>query len=334
VKYATLGPIAVYFPERSESIEDLRAEFPDWNVDLIHEKTGVNRRYLAAADECSSDLAVEACRMLFADNDIDPASIDFVLLCTQTPDYFLPTTACLLQQRLALKPTTGALDFNLGCSGFVYGLALADGLIRAGSARRILLVTAETYSKFIAREDRSLRTIFGDAAAATLVFAGPSPTLSAFRFGTDGSAANCLIVPQGGFRPKADALKPSRRQRWPSQLYMDGPNLVNFTLDVIPPMVQEILDQAQLRPDDVDFYLPHQATAMMLERLRVSLNVPSEKWPHALEDYGNTVSCTIPILIRDLRADGRIKEGMKSMLIGFGVGFSWAGCLWQETWSR
>src|SRR4029079_1479839 len=130
----------------------------------------------------------------FHDYDIDPQSIDFVLLCTQTPDYQLPTTACLVQSRLGLRTNVGALDFNLGCSGFVYGLSLADGLIRSGAARRVLLLTAETYSKYIHQADRSLRTIFGDGAAATLVEASETPSLGAFAFGTDGSAADSLMV--------------------------------------------------------------------------------------------------------------------------------------------
>ena len=143
MKYAAVGPIAIHLPERVETNEDLQKEFPDWDVSLIASKTGIYARHIAAEGETAADLGVAACEKLFREHDVDPASIDFLLFCTQTPDYPLPTTACLMQSRLGLGTHTGALDFNLGCSGYVYGLALADGLIRSGSVKRVLLVTSE-----------------------------------------------------------------------------------------------------------------------------------------------------------------------------------------------
>ncbi|HVX60674.1 MAG TPA: ketoacyl-ACP synthase III [Pirellulales bacterium] len=332
MKHAAIGPITVHLPAAIETNEDLQAQFPKWDLPLIAEKTGVLARHIARPDECASDLAVAAAEKLFAQHQIDRSSIDFLLLCTQTPDYPLPTTACLLQDRLGLPTTIGALDFNLGCSGFVYGLSLAEGLIRSGAARRVLFLTAETYSKYIHPEDRSLRTIFGDAAAATLIEAADEPSLSAFEFGTDGSAGNTLLMTKGGARPEADAIQPSKRRRWPSPLYMDGPALVELTLDRIPPMVERLLHAAQLTPGDVNHYLMHQATELMLGRLRQRLGVDSEKLPLAMQNCGNTVSSTLPIAIHDLRASGRLHAGQRSLLVGYGVGFSWAGCLWTETW--
>lgn len=208
MKYAAIGPISVYLPPRVETNEALQAEFPQWNMEAIYEKTGIAARHIAAPDECASDLGVAAAERLFQEYNIDRESIDFLLLCTQTPDYPLPTTACLMQERLGLPTRIGALDFNLGCSGFVYGLALADGLIRTGSVRRVLLITAETYSKYIHPTDRSLRTIFGDGAAATLIEAAEEPTLWAYQFGTDGSGADTLIVNRGG-RPATGKSPPA-----------------------------------------------------------------------------------------------------------------------------
>ena len=271
---------------------------------------------------------------LFREHNVDPQSIDFVLLCTQTPDYPLPTTACLLQSRLGLKTSVGALDFNLGCSGFVYGLSLADGLIRSGAAKRVLLLTAETYSKYIHPEDRSLRTIFGDGAAATLIEAADEPTLSAFQFGTDGTGADTLLVAQGGARPAEHAIKPRHRQRWESALYMDGPSLINFTVTAVPQLVENILAAAGLKNADIDLFLLHQATLKMLSQLRERMGLAEERMPIVLEHCGNTVSSTIPILIDSLRCGGRLKPGLQSMLIGFGVGWSWAGCVWRETWGQ
>lgn len=332
VRYAALGPVAIHLPERVETNDQLQAEFPDWDMKLIYEKTGIESRHIAAPDECASDLGVLAARKLFQRHDIDPSTIDFVLFCTQTPDYPLPTTACLMQQRLGLPTTTGALDFNLGCSGYVYGLAMADGLIRTGSVRRVLLITAETYTKFIHPTDRSLRTIFGDGAAATLIEAAEAPSLFGFQYGTDGNGADTLLMTKGGARSAQQAHRPRHRQRWASDLYMDGPALITFTVDAVPRLVASVLESAQLTSADIDYYLAHQATYKMMTYLYDRLNVDEQRMPVVLRDCGNTVSSTIPIVIDRLRSDGRLRPGVRSMLIAFGVGWSWAGCVWDETW--
>jgi 3-oxoacyl-[acyl-carrier-protein] synthase-3 len=277
-------------------------------------------------------LGAAAAEKLFRREQVDRRTIDFLLFCTQTPDYPLPPTACLVQDRLGLPTSAGALDFNLGCSGYVYGLSLADGLIRSGAARRVLLITAETYSKYIDPLDRSLRTIFGDGAAATLIEAASEPSLGSFVFGTDGRGAGALMVSDGGARPPQQAIKPRKRRRWSSRLFMDGPELVKFTLNVVPPLVDRILADAGLDRNEVDLYLMHQATLFMLEHLRDRLRLDEDLVPADLEHCGNTVSSTIPILMHDLRRSGRLRPGKRSLLIGFGVGFSWAGCLWTETW--
>lgn len=333
VKYAAVGPISVYLPPKVETSEQLRVLFPSWNLDQIERKTGIYSRRIAEPDVCASDLGVAAAEQLFADHDVDPASIDFLLLCTQTPDYPLPTTSCMMQDRLGLRTSIGALDFNLGCSGFVYGLSLADGLIRSGSVKRVLLVTAETYTKYIHPDDRSLRTIFSDGAAATLIEAADEPTLGSFRFGTDGTAADTLFVTEGGARPKEQWLQPRSRRRWSSPLYMDGPAILAISLEVIPHMVHDVLNDAGLSCDDVDLFIFHQATRVMLEHLRQHLGVEEDRVPIVLKDVGNTVSSTIPIVIDRLRTSGHLRHGMRNILVGFGVGFSWAGCTWRETWT-
>ena len=330
--YASIGPIAVYLPPRVETNSQLAEEFPAWNMGVIAEKTGILQRHIADPDVCASDLGVSACQALFRDYQIDPVSIDMLLLCTQTPDYPLPTTACLLQDRLGLRTSCGALDFNLGCSGFVYGLAMADGLIRTGACRRILLITAETYSRYIDKADRSLRTIFGDGAAATLIEASETPTLEAFQFGTDGSGADTLLVGTGGARCEQQAIQPRHRKRWKSELYMDGPSLMSFTVGQIPKLVDEILENSGTSKQAIHRYLFHQATRKMLEHLQVALEVDETKLPIRLEQFGNTVSSTIPILIQSLREDGELPKGTKNLVVGFGVGWSWAGCTWTEVW--
>lgn len=330
MKHAAIGPIAVHLPEKIETNDDLLREYPNWNMDAIFDKTGIRQRHIAAEGETSGDLAVKAALKLFDENNIDPKSIDYLLLCTQTPDYFLPTTACLVQDRIGMRITSGAIDFNLGCSGFVYGLSLADGLIQSGSIERCLLITAETYSKFIDSGDRSLRTIFGDGAAATLLEAVDEQSLRAFRFGTDGTGADTLLVRQGGFRPEEDALKPRHKHRWKSQLYMDGPSLISFGVAVIPEIIDMILEKAKLTKDQIKLFLMHQATLKMLEQMQLRLELEPEKVPVYLENVGNTVSATVPILIQHLRENNRLSRDIDTMLIGFGVGWSWAGCVWRD----
>jgi 3-oxoacyl-[acyl-carrier-protein] synthase-3 len=334
MKYASVGPIATSFPDSVEDNQYLGNKFPNWDMELIYAKTGIRVRHIADRNECVSDLGVAAAQRLFETYGIDPGSIDFLLFCTQTPDYPLPTTACLVQDRLGLRTSIGALDFNLGCSGFVYGLSLADGLIRSEAARRVLLITSETYSKYIHPTDRSLRTIFGDGAAATLIEAADKPCLGPFVFGTDGRGADTLIVTEGGARPRESAIQPRKRKRWPSSLVMDGPELVKFSLEVVPPTVDQALAAAGWTRKDVDIYLMHQATAFLLNRLRERLELNGDSMPVDLEEYGNTVSSTLPILIDRLRHSGQLKPGKRTVMIGFGVGLSWAGCTWTETWQQ
>ena len=332
MKYAAIGPVAIHYPEKVETNEQLKDEFPEWDMDQILKKTGIAVRRIAAPGECASDLGVAAAEKLFAQYDIDPQSIDFLLFCTQTPDYPLPTTACLMQSRLGLSTSCGALDFNLGCSGYVYGLALADGLIRGGSVRRVLLITAETYTKYIHPTDRSLRTIFGDGAAATLIEPSDVPSLTAFRYGTDGEGADTLLVTEGGARLPDEAHKPRHRKRWPSDLYMDGPSLIVFSVTEVPKLVNDVLEAGNMDFADVDFFLLHQATKKLNQELQRCLGLSDDRMPILLEQCGNTVSSTIPILIDHLRREQLLKAGMRNMLVGFGVGLSWAGCIWEETW--
>lgn len=332
MKFGSIGPIAIHLPELVEDNDRLARLNPRWDMELIYRKTGVRERHIAAEGECPSDLGVAAAEKLFVQYGVDRNSIDFLMLCTQTPDMPLPTTACLMQDRLGLPTSAGALDFNLGCSGYVYGLALADGLIRSGAARRILFITAETYSKYIDPADRALRPIFGDGAAATLVEAADEPSLGPFVFGTDGRGAGALMLTEGGLRPPSAGLQPNKRKRWPSSMFMDGPALVKFTLDVVPPLIEQVLGKAKLDPETVDLYLVHQATSFMTEHLRTRLHLPPEKMPEALETCGNTVSSTLPVLIRDLRQKGGLRPGACTLQIGFGVGLSWGGCVWTETY--
>jgi 3-oxoacyl-[acyl-carrier-protein] synthase-3 len=306
-------------------------------VAKIDAKTGIECRHISAPDECASDLAVEAAKKLFASGAAKPDEIDYVLLCTQSPDYFLPTTACLVQDRLGIPTSAGALDFNLGCSGFIYGLGLAEGLICSGQASRVLLLTAETYSKFLNPADRSVRTIFGDAAAATLLVAADSnaPLLGPFVYGTDGKGGENLIVPAGGMRrphSAATAVAAEDEQgnrRSADNLFMNGPEIFNFTLSAVPDSIERLLAKAKLTLDQMDLFVFHQANRYMLDHLRKRMAIPAEKFVLAMQDCGNTVSSTIPIALKHAAAKGQIAPGSLVMLVGFGVGYSWGATLWR-----
>ena len=329
---ARISAVDYYLPERILSNEDLSAEFPEWSVEKISAKTGIDRRHIAGEDEFSSDLAIAAGRRLLSERGIDPESIDYLIVCTQSPDFYLPTTACIVHEGLGLRSTAGAADLNLGCSGFIYALGQAKGLIESGQVSNVLVVTADTYTKFVNPSDKSVRTIFGDGAAATLVTAeaGDTSGITAITYGTDGSGAGKLVVPHGGMRQGRDieAKSPAAERGLESNgydLYMDGPEIFNFTLRVVPDSVDAILAKAELGLDDIDLFVFHQANAFMLEHLRKKLKVPKEKFFVALAESGNTVSSTIPIALTEAVRQGALQPGMRVMLLGFGVGLSWGG---------
>jgi len=328
--------IEYYLPKKLITNEDLEREHPDWDMFKTGDKTGVIQRHFADIEETAFDVSVKACEKLFENSDIKVDDIDGIIFCTQSPDYFLPTTACLVQERLGIPTTAGALDFNLGCSGFVYGLSLARGLVETGQAAKVLLLTAETYSKFIHPKDKSVRTLFGDAAAATLVSAFEDETqtlIGPFVFGTDGKGAGNLIVRTGGCRfPRtaesaAAAVDDSGNVRAADNLYMDGAEIFTFTLRTIPRTVEQLLARSGLAKDDIDLFVFHQANEFMLEHLRKRLKIPPEKFQMTLSHCGNTVSSTIPIALKHAALEGRLPNGALVMLVGFGVGYSWGATL-------
>lgn len=335
---ARIRHVTYHLPQAMHTAEDLARELDNgWSAEKIVRKTGIRSRRIAAPGECASDLACAAARALFAEGACEPGEVDFILFCTQSPDYLLPSTACLVQDRLGLPTTAGALDFNLGCSGFVYGLGLAKGLVLTGQARKVLLLTADTYSRHVHPQDKSVRTLFGDGAAATLVEAaaeGPG-SIGEFVYGTDGKGGRNLMLAAGGARlPRSaetaaactDKFGNTRSQ---DHLFMDGPEIFKFTMQAVPACVDETLRRAGLAKADVDLFVPHQANAYMLESLRQRLDIPEERFYVNMADCGNTVSASIPIALRRAVDDGSLEPGMRVMVVGYGVGYSWAAAMLQ-----
>lgn len=333
---AGLLGVTSFLPATALSNAQLAAELGgDWTPEQILAKTGIANRYIASEGECASDLGVQAAQRLFASGICGPGDIDFFLFCTQSPDHFLPATACGMHQRLGLRADCGAVDFNQGCSGFVYGLSLAKGLVESGAAARVLLVTAETYSKFLNPRDRSARTIFGDGAAAVLVgpVLAPRELIGPFVFGTDGSGAKELIVPAGGLRCRpgtasaVEFVDDSGNWRSADNLYMNGPEVFSFTLRVVPALVERLLVRTGISLADVDYFVFHQASKFMLDHLRARTKIPEERFCRYLEHCGNTVSSTIPIALESARRERAVGPGARVMLVGFGVGLSWAATM-------
>ncbi|MGJ1205398.1 3-oxoacyl-ACP synthase III family protein [Sphingobacterium lactis] len=327
----TIQALEYYLPENKVTNEDLKRNFPDYDFGKFESKVGIKNRYWASKSETALDLAEKACLKLF--DKINKEDIEYIIYCTQSPEYILPTTACLLQDRLGLAKSVGAFDFNLGCSGYVYGMSMAKGLIESGQVNSVLLVTAETYSKYLNQNDKSNRAIFGDGASATYLTKGENQGLGQFAFGSDGSGAEKLIIKNGGAKNSCISnpeLKTygSDNHYTDNDLYMNGPEIFNFTSENIPSFTKEVLSKNNLEQSDVDYYIFHQANSFMLEFLRKRIKIDKEKFYVNMEDGGNTVSNTIPIALKRLSEElGNINESKKILIVGFGVGLSWAGGL-------
>lgn len=317
-------------PEGILANADLARIYDGWSSEKIEKKVGIKNRRITGENETAFDLALAVGRKVLSD--YDKNNVDFLLLCTESPDYYLPPTSCILQSALGLNTRCGAVDYSLGCSGYVYGLALAKGLIASNIAKNILLITSETYSKHIHPMDRASRTIFGDAASATIIEKSDQDGILEFVLGTDGRGAKNLIVPNGGLRKRFEPNAPETRDengslRTANNLHMDGPAIFNFTIDAVPALVQKTLEVNHLSEEQIDYFIFHQANKHMLDHLRKTIGIPEKKFYSNIQETGNTVSSTIPIALKEVRNDATIKTGDLVMLVGFGVGYSWGATI-------
>jgi 3-oxoacyl-[acyl-carrier-protein] synthase-3 len=322
--------IDYYLPENVLTNDDLAREFPEWSVDKIASKIGIQERHIVSNHETAVDLAVKAAQKLFVQG-IEKETIDYLLFCTQNPDYFLPASACVIQEKLGLSQNIGALDFNQGCSGYIYGLSLAKGLIAAGIAANVLLLTAETYTKRLHPKDKGNRSIFGDAASATLISSDGFAKIGEFCLGTDGTGAKNLILKNGGSRhpEKSNIVEfdENRNPGSPDYIYMNGNEIFSFALTAVPPLIANILEKNNAKKEEIDLFVFHQANKYMLDFLRKKIKIDEDKFYIYLSKVGNTVSSTIPIAMLEALKDGILSKNTKVLLAGFGVGYSWGGCL-------
>lgn len=326
--------ISWHLPEHPVTNDWLHQENPAWDMAKVEERAGVKTRYVAASDQTALDLAETACRKLFDEYDLDPKQVDGLIFCTQSPDYIMPPNACVLQKRLKLKEELFAFDFNLACSGYVYGLALARGLIVSGMASRLLLVNADTYSRYIHPKDRSTRVLFGDGAAVSLIEAVEDETgIVDMSCATSGRNFDAFMIPAGGCRtPSTEETRTAvvggcGNVRSEENIHMEGMRILTFVNSKIPKQIRALLKKNELEVDDLDYLVFHQASKMALDSLIRILKLPPEKVPVNVDRIGNTVSASIPILLGEMMAAGKLAPGTRILMCGFGVGLSWGSAI-------
>lgn len=328
---AKIKAIEYYLPERVVTNEELKKENPQWDMNIVEERVGVLKRHIAGEKETALDLAFQACRKLFSKDADLKKQVDGIIFCTQSGDYIMPPNACLLHKMLDLPDEVLAFDFNLACSGYIYGLAIAKGLICSGAAKNILLVNADTYSKYINRQDRSVRVLFGDGAAVSCITPADSGEgIIDVECATSGRHFDKFIIPAGGCRlPKSSetaipAKDDSGNIRSQENIYMDGMGILVFVNSKVPKQVKDVLLRNNLSVENIKLFIFHQASKTALDSLMRILKIPPEKTHMNLSEVGNLVSASIPIALSDAMTKGKVSKGDKILLSGFGVGLSWA----------
>jgi 3-oxoacyl-[acyl-carrier-protein] synthase-3 len=325
---AKIQAISYYLPSKEISNEEFFAEFPHANR-ISLEKVGVKNRRRVGTGETASDMAFAAAQLLFKEHNIDPQLIDFLILVNLEPDYYTPPTSCVLHGKLNLKKQCGVFEYNHGCSAYVYGLGLAEGVIHSMGATNVLLLTTSVLSNTFHKKDHGSHFIFGDAASATLIKSSEEGGLGPYVYGTDGSGYDKIIVEDGEARnPLNDTSLDELVDEYgnvsaKANFKMDGVGVFLFSMRVVPAMISELLDKSKLNADEIDYFVFHQPNRFLNETLRKKLNISEEKFIHDFENTGNTVQATIPIALKHLMDEGKIKPGTTVVLAGFGVGLSW-----------
>lgn len=324
-----IAGVAAALPPARSDVEPIGGMAPAELAKVVA-STGVKARHVVPPGMCTSDLCVAAAERLLARLGWERSTIDLLIFVTQTPDYVLPATACSLHGRLGLAKHCAAFDVNLGCSGYVYGLSLAGTHLQTGAASRVLLLVGDTISKVVSPQDRSVAYLFGDAGTATALERSDGAPKMHFVTGSDGSGAPHLQIPGGMFRaPSSEETRTlvaheGGNVRSAEHLYMNGPEIFNFTIREVPAMIGAVLATAGWGMDEPDGFVLHQANRFMLDYLAKRMKLPADRVVLALENFGNTSSASIPLALCE-RLPHRLAQGpAKLVLAGFGVGFSWA----------
>ena len=311
-----ISSVSAYLPDHILGNEEVKERF-GFQQEFLSKKLGIENRHLAGPDEAVSDMAVKAGESLIDRLNLCRESIELIILCTQNPDYNIPTTVNIVQDRLNLPKTIAAFEINQGCSGYIYALSMAKSIMLTEDFDRAIVITSEAYSKVINRDDRHTVPIFGDGATATLIDMGGPGRINKFAYGSDGSGHNHLIVKGGGSR------HPDLKREGEGALYMDGAAIFKFMMTTVPQNIKECLTSNNLSLDDIDYFVLHQASRYMLESLASVLDIPMARIPLSLKETGNTVSSSIPITLDHIGCPDKLKN-KKILLSGFGTGLSWA----------
>ena len=316
--HSKISDIQYYLPPKLLSNEDLVFDNPDWRMDDIEKKTGIKYRYICEDAQTSKDIALLACEKIFNSN-VRRSDIDFLIVVTESPEYIAPAMSCDLQHSLGLKTSIASFDVNLGCSGFVYGLMIADSILCSNNYSNGLLVCVDTYSKYISSNDRTCRPLFSDAASATLITASKKKTVGPFVLGTDGSGYKDLMVKNSGTIKNIDTER--------NLYFMNGSAVFMFTMRVVPKAVNDLLIKEKCNTEDIDLFVFHQASKLVIDNLKRLLKLPNEKVFENYQLVGNTVSSSIPIALSQAKSAKKIKKRSVVMIVGFGVGLSWGATI-------
>jgi 3-oxoacyl-[acyl-carrier-protein] synthase-3 len=327
-----IAGIASALPEATKGVADDAVLFGAEEIEKTARMIGVRQRHVAPPEICTSDLCHHATEKLLEELGWDRASIDGLIFVTQSPDYELPASACVLQNRLGLPTGCLAFDVNLGCSGYTYGLWLGAQIVAGRGVKRLLLLAGDICTRRLAPRDKAVIPLFGDAGTATALEFDAEAQPMQFELGTDGSGYQAIIIPASGFRmprtseTKALVAEADGIERSPENIHMNGTDVFNFTIRRVPPLVEKILADTGLTMADHDHVVFHQANAFMLQHLAKRLKIPAEKFVLAMEQVGNTSSASIPLAMTLALREKLTREPARLLLAGFGVGLSWAAC--------
>lgn len=323
---AGITGIGSYVPENKVTNHDLE-KIMDTSDEWIRTRTGIESRYIAKDDEATSDLAYQAALRALDDAGANPEELDLIICATVTPDYVFPATACLIQDRLGAK-NAAAYDMEAGCSGFAYAVCIASQFIQTGFYKKILVIGAETLSKIMNWKDRSTAVLFGDGAGAAVVEAVEDGGILGMHLGCEGSGGKYLDMPAGGSRRPASVASIEEEAHY---IHMDGNPVYRFAVKIMGKAAIKALENANLKPEDVDFMVPHQANTRIIDAAAKRLKLSPEKVYVNLPQYGNTSSASIPIALDEAYRKGLFSKGDKVVLVGFGAGLTWASLVLEWT---
>lgn len=309
----------------------LSSVFTEFSEADISKMSGVRQRFSVGKNGLSSSFGAEVAELFFNKYGVDRSNIDYLIFCTEGPDYIAPATSCIVQQKLHLPKSIGTFDLSFGCSGYTYGLLMSKALVESGIASRVLFITADIPTQVVSKRDPYLNFIFSDAASVSLITnEAKGYRLGKFACGTDGGGEQSLLVRNSGFNTSKESdwyTDEYTRDLRVGEMVMNGEEIFRFSLKEVPGLVTKILENNECRFDEIDLFIFHQASPIILKSLKRKLNIPDNKFFTNLVDVGNTVSASIPLCLKDAKEKGVVKSGMKILIAGFGIGFSWSGTI-------